>query len=71
MGADHIRKLSTSIDGAQVSVVAHPDTGGAAGARFTPDPSELTSSSDVVPSSLPPTMVEQANKKISRANSTD
>ena len=52
MGADHIRNLSTTISGAEVTFVADLDAGRAAAtapptARITTDPSELIDSSDV------------------------
>lgn len=52
MGADHIRNLSTSIGGAEVTFVADLDAGRAAAAapplaRITTDPTELINSSDV------------------------
>ncbi|MCI0141470.1 Gfo/Idh/MocA family oxidoreductase [Arthrobacter bambusae] len=52
MGADHIRNLSTTISGAEVTFVADLDAGRAAAAappsaRITTDPSELIYSSDV------------------------
>jgi myo-inositol 2-dehydrogenase/D-chiro-inositol 1-dehydrogenase len=52
MGADHIRNLSTTIGGAEVTFVADLDAGRAAAAappsaRMTTDPSELINSSEV------------------------
>ncbi|WP_026546845.1 Gfo/Idh/MocA family oxidoreductase [Paenarthrobacter nicotinovorans] len=52
MGADHIRNLSTTIGGAEVTFVADLDAGRAAAAspasaRITTDPSELINSSEV------------------------
>ncbi|TLM72744.1 Gfo/Idh/MocA family protein [Pseudarthrobacter sp. NamB4] len=52
MGADHIRNLSTTISGAEVTFVADLDAGRAAAAappsaRITTDPSELINASDV------------------------
>lgn len=52
MGADHIRNLSTTISGAEVTFVADLDAGRAAAAapqsaRITTDPSELIDSSEV------------------------
>ncbi|AFR29048.1 Gfo/Idh/MocA family oxidoreductase [Arthrobacter sp. Rue61a] len=52
MGADHIRNLSTTIGGAEVTFVADLDAGRAAAAappsaRITTDPTELINSSDV------------------------
>lgn len=52
MGADHIRNLSTTINGAEVTFVADLDAGRAAAAappsaRITTDPSELINSSEV------------------------
>jgi len=52
MGADHIRNLSTTIGGAEVSFVADLDTNRAAAAapataRITSDPTELINSSEV------------------------
>lgn len=52
MGADHIRNLSTTVSGAEVTFVADLDAGPAAAAappsaRITTDPSELIDSSEV------------------------
>ena len=52
MGADHIKNLSTAINGAEVTFVADLDAARAAAAappsvRITTDPSELINSSDV------------------------
>jgi myo-inositol 2-dehydrogenase/D-chiro-inositol 1-dehydrogenase len=52
MGADHIRNLSTTISGAEVTFVVDLDAGRAAAAappsaRITTDPSELINSSEV------------------------
>lgn len=52
MGVDHIRNLSTTISGAEVTFVADLDAGRAAAAapplaRITTDPSELINSSEV------------------------